>query len=176
MFGGDFYRNFDAVRAGVVEESFRASVTGFFNYRGKSVIPVFTPIKEQARATLVMLILDRGIVAYGDCIGVGYAAHIRRHKLVRLPDLGEAHKQLDVLEGQPYDITAAQKQLEQAKEVLQTGDCPTTSELVRGPLRLTKTSYTPYGALTIAIIASIAGAICVMRRSKRGRLNCSTCM
>ena len=64
--GGFFTDDQAAIRGGAVRDG--------FGYAGASVTPGFTRIRQPAQALSVLLVLDDGQVAHGDCAAVQYAA------------------------------------------------------------------------------------------------------
>lgn len=64
--GGFFTDDQAAIRGGAVRDG--------FGYAGAPVTPGFTRIRQPAQALSVLLVLDDGQVAHGDCAAVQYAA------------------------------------------------------------------------------------------------------
>ena len=77
-YGGNWYIDRQAVRAGAKQDG--------LTYSGKPVTPGFQSIIQPASAICVMLVLDDGAVAYGDCIGVAYSGQMKRDAVLSPPD------------------------------------------------------------------------------------------
>lgn len=76
----------------------------------------------------------------------------------------DSQKQLDGLKGQFYDVTTAQKQLEQAKQMLAAGDYMKASELARSSMKLAQPPYMLYGGIGAIVIVALA--VLLYRRKK----------
>jgi len=72
--GGFFVDDQAAIRAGAVHDGFR--------YVGRPLTPGFSAIRESAAAVSVLLLLDNGQVAIGDCVTVQYAGVGGRDRLL----------------------------------------------------------------------------------------------
>jgi len=72
--GGFFVDDQEAIRAGAVHDG--------FTYVGRPVTPGFAAIREPAPAVSVLLVLDDGYVATGDCVTVQYAGVTGRDPLL----------------------------------------------------------------------------------------------
>lgn len=73
--GAGFYMDLQAVKQG-------AAIPDGFLYRGLPVTPGFKSVRQVARAVSILLFLENGTVAQGDCVGVTYSSRMGRDKLV----------------------------------------------------------------------------------------------
>ena len=73
-YGGNWYIDRQAVKAGARQDG--------LVFNGEPVSPGFKKIVQPATAICVMLVLDTGEVAYGDCVGVAYSGQMHRDALL----------------------------------------------------------------------------------------------
>ena len=63
--GGYYFDDQAAIKMGAVQDG--------FIYRGKPVTPGFSAIRQKGESILIMLRLEDGQVAFGDCAAVQYS-------------------------------------------------------------------------------------------------------
>ena len=64
-FTGFFFDDQQAIKNGAINDG--------FHYVGKSVLPGFTKIRQKGEAISIQLVLENGMIGYGDCAAVQYS-------------------------------------------------------------------------------------------------------
>ena len=64
-FTGFFFDDQQAIKNGAINDG--------FHYIGKSILPGFTKIRQKGEAISIQLILENGMIGYGDCAAVQYS-------------------------------------------------------------------------------------------------------
>lgn len=77
-----------------------------------------------------------------------------------------AEKEIENLKGQFYDVSAALKQIEQARKLLEAGDYVKAHELARGAVGLAQPPYALYGVVGLAIVAVVGVLLYRKKKSK----------
>ena len=80
--GGFFFDDQAAIRGGAVRDG--------YDYLGAAMTPGYSSVREPAEATSIMLVLDDGYVAVGDCASVQYSGIGGRDPRLNASDLAAA--------------------------------------------------------------------------------------
>ena len=87
--GGFWNDDIEAIKRGAKPDG--------FTYKGETVTPGFTAIRQPAKAVCLMLVLENGEIAYGDCLWVQYGGERAGRERLTSPKeiISLIHKRLD---------------------------------------------------------------------------------
>jgi peptide/nickel transport system substrate-binding protein len=80
--------------------------------------------------------------------------------------INSAEKEIESLRGQFYDVTGAQKQIEQAKKALEAGEYAKAYELAKGAVKLANPPYALYGGVAVVAVGVAVALVFLYRRKK----------